>query len=56
MSRTWKDVTPELRLTAKRFTEQRGVRGRRRASPGERYSVVLRAMGQYRPGRREWGT
>ncbi len=52
MSQTWKDVKPEMRLTAKRFAERRGVQGRRRDWPGERYPVVLHEMAR-RPGRRE---
>ncbi len=51
MSRTWKDVKPEMRLTAKRFAQRRGAEGRRRDWPGERYPVVLHERGR-RPGRR----
>ncbi len=52
MSRTWKDVKPEMRLTAKRFAEGRGTQGRRPDWPGERYPVVQREVGRRR-GRRE---
>jgi hypothetical protein len=43
MSRTWKDLRPDQRGTAKRFSERRAVNRRlRRDWPGERFPVVLR--------------
>ncbi len=54
MSRTWKDLRPDQRETARRFSERRAVqRGRRREWPGEQYPVVLRETMRRRPGRRE---
>jgi hypothetical protein len=54
MSRTWKDLRPDVRETAKRFSERRSVnRGLRRDWPGERYPVVQRATMRRRSDRRE---
>jgi len=54
VSRTWKDLRPDQRETAKRFSERRAERrGLRRDWPGERLPVVVRAMSRRRADRGE---
>jgi hypothetical protein len=56
MSRTWKDMKPEMRLTARRFTERR-VPGGPPRDRGESYGMVARERLPRRPGRgtvQEW--